>query len=115
MERVATVIVLEPLACSSWLPMTALDQRSAFNTFSASGQGSCRLPDFIRLSDLKASSTISSWFSIMAHSSPMVPMTLTCSLLATIRKLVSPVSRVQASCFASASANSRCDWAWGRF
>lgn len=80
------------------------NQRSAFSTFSASGQGSRRLPDFIRSSALKASSTDSSWFSIMAHSSPMVPMTLTCSLLATIRKLVSPVSKVQVSCFASASA-----------
>ena len=104
MERVARVIGLEPAACGSWQPMATPDQRSAFNTFSASGQGSRRLPDFIRSSALKASSTVSSWFSIMAHSNPMVPMTLTCSLLATIRKLVSPVSRVQASYFASASA-----------
>ncbi len=34
-------------------------------------------------------------------------MTLTCSLLATIRKLASPVSKVQVSCFASACEYSK--------
>jgi len=53
--------------------MATPDQHSAFSTFPASGQGGRGLPDFIRSSALKASSTDSSWFSIMVHSSPMVP------------------------------------------
>ena len=59
MERVATVIGLVPLRLQQLAANGSTYQRSAFSAFSASGQGSRRLPDFIQSSVLKASPSVS--------------------------------------------------------
>lgn len=63
-----TEFIGDRVAAASVCRRPPLDQRNIFSIFSAAGQGSRRLPDFILSSAHMASSTVSSWFSTMAHS-----------------------------------------------